>query len=498
MATDRSVRRFVAALSVAALGLTACSGSGERKEASGGGGGGEEQQVYEPNAANCPVDALDEADGPVEIDVWHPYFVLSQKALQDIVDGYNSSQSKVKVNLEYQGSPVELQKKYEGRLGEPATLPDAVFTTHSAVGAMIDSRSVLPVVDCIAADPESAQFYDDMVPVLRETYSVGGTLWPAAFGVSLPIVYVNQIMMDRAGVTESAPINTLADLRAAAEKVRDVAIPGLERPMVLDLNSSYWDAWITGAGETIVNEDNGHAGLATESTVDNAAALEGLEWLADMYEDGLLKAYPDASSMEHVFAIGNLSAAILIEGSMGITTVHAVVEGAASGIEEAEDVDLGDMSGIKGKVRMLPGLTELGQGTTTGTAGFVVAGQDPRKVAAAWDFMRYFNSVESQTIWTTKGSSLPPTDAIRNAPEIQDFFANDGSGQLLAVIDEQFLGSDPERLQPIFGPYDWYSEHVSSMMNDVVLHDADPAGALSSFAGEFQRALDDYVRDVTG
>lgn len=430
--------------------------------------------------------------------MWHPYFVLSQTAMQDIVDRYNASQSRVKVNLEYQGSPTELQTKYEERLGEPAMLPDAVFTTHGAVGAMIDSESVVPVVDCIAADPDAAEFYDDMVPVLRETYSVNGTLWPAAFGVSLPIVYVNQIMMDRAGIGESAPIDTLADLRSAAEKVRDANIPNLERPMVLDLNSSYWEAWITGAGETIVNAANGHEGRATKSTVDNPAALEGLQWLVDMYDDGLLKAYPDASSMEHVFAIGNLSSAILIEGSMGITTVHAVVEGAAAGIEEAEGVDLGDMVDIVGKVRMLPGLTELGQGTTTGTTGFVVRGTDPVQIAATWDFMRYFNSIESQVIWTTKGSSLPVTSAVRNAPEIQEFFANDGSGQLLAVIDEQFLGSDPERLQPIFGPYDWFYREVRSMLNDVVLQGADPVEELSRFDGAFQNALDDYAREVTG
>lgn len=501
MATCRPVRILAAVLGFTAVtALAACGGdsggvasgrpvtSGDRTSVPG----------HEPDADNCPTDALDDVDGPVEIDLWHSYFVLSQKALQDIVDAYNASQTKVRVNLEYQGTAVELQKKYEERLGDPARLPDAVFVTHNSVRAMIDSGSVVPVVDCIAADPSSAEFYDDLVPVLRATYSVDGTLWPAAFGVSLPIVYVNQLILDRAGVTESTPIETLDDLRSVAEKIRDADIAGLERPMVVELDGGYWESWITGAGESVVDASNGHDGLATRSMIDNAAALAGLEWLRSMNDDGLLKAYPDASNMEHVFAIGNRSGAILIEGSMGITTVHAVVEGAGGGISEAEGVDAADMAGIEGKVRMLPGLVEAGQGTTTGTAGFVVAGADPVRTAAAWDFMRYFNSMESQIVWTTKGSSLPATDAVRNAPEIRDFFANDGGGQLLAVIDRQLLGSDPERLMPVFGPYDWFRERVNSMMNRVVLQGADAAEELSVLDTEFQRELDEYARDVTG
>lgn len=489
-----------AVLFVSMLGFVACGGNSGTSDAEGSASGdtAPADRAHEPDASNCPVDALDQADGPIEIDLWHSYFVLSQKALQDIVDSYNASQTRVKVNLEYQGTPVELQKKYEDRLGDPSRLPDAVFVTHNAVRAMIDSESVVPVVDCIEADPASSEFYEDLVPVLRDTYSVAGTLWPSAFGVSLPIVYVNQLILDRAGIADGLAVETLDDLRAVAEKIRESDVPGLERSMVVQLDGSYWESWITGAGETIVDESNGHDGLARNSTIDNGAALAGLEWLRSMQADGLLKAYPDASNMEHVFAIGNRSAAILIEGSMGITTVHAVVEGASGGISEAEGVDPSDMAGIVGKVKMLPGLEEAGQGTTTGTAGFMVAGTDPARIAAAWDFMRYFNSMEAQVVWTTKGSSLPATGAVREAAEVQDFFTNDGGGQLLAVIDEQLLGSDPGRLMPVFGPYDWFSENVNSMMNRVVLQGGDPSEELSRLHTEFQQELERYERDVTG
>lgn len=501
MATDRSrLVLLVVIVFVSVSAFVACGGNGGTSDASGSESGDEARAAgdYQPDPQNCPVNALDDTDATIEIDVWHSYFVLSQKALQDIVDSYNASQSRVKVNLEYQGTPVELQKKYEDRLGDRSKLPDVVFVTHNAVQAMIDSGSTISAVDCIAADPESEEFYDDLVPVLADTFSVGGVLWPSAFGVSLPIVYVNQMILDRAGVDESYPIETLDDLRTVAEKIRDADVAGLERAMVLQLDGSYWESWTTGAGETIVDQGNGHDGLARKSTVDNASALSGLQWLRSMHDDGLLKAYPDASNMEHVFAIGNGSAAILIEGSMGITTVHAVVEGASGGISEAEGVDASDMAKIVGKVRMLPGLTEPGQGTTTGTAAFMVAGTDPARIAAAWDFMRYFNSMDPQVTWTTEGSSLPATTAVREAPEVQDFFANDGGGQLLAAIDEQLLGSDPERLMPVFGPYDWFRERVNAMMVDVVVQGADAASALSDLDSEFQHELDVYARDVTG
>lgn len=494
----RRGRFMIVATAIASLGLlvSACGGSGESDEKARRNSPNEETRRADPD--NCPVAALDEATNPVEITVWHAYFALSKQAMEKTVEEYNASQDKVKVNLESQGYYPEMQKKYEDRLSDPSQLPDVIFANNTAFRVMVDSDSVIPADDCISADPNAKAFYDELLPVVRQTYSVQDTLWPASFTMSMPVLYVNQTLLSKAGVDESTPMNTLADVRAVAEKIKAANIPGLEAPLSMELYSSWWETWITGAGETIVNENNGHDGLATKSTLDNKAALETLEWLKSMYDDGLLKAYPESNGLDHVFAIANKSAAMLIEGSLGLTSVNAVAQSGAGAVEEAEGIDPADLEGLVGEVRMFPGVKRVGQVNAAASAGFVVAGQDPQKVAAAWDFLQFFNGTTSQIRWTTMGSSLPVTNAVRNSPEIKDYFANDSGGKLLKVADDQFVALGLDNPTPIIGPFDWFRAETHSLLGRVVLQHKDPKTELDKMDSAFQSALDEYRQEVGG
>ena len=438
----RRGRFMIVATAIASLGLlvSACGGSGESDEKARRNSPNEETRRADPD--NCPVAALDEATNPVEITVWHAYFALSKQAMEKTVEEYNASEDKVKVNAK--------------------------------------------------------AFYDELLPVVRQTYSVQDTLWPASFTMSMPVLYVNQTLLSKAGVDESTPMNTLADVRAVAEKIKAANIPGLEAPLSMELYSSWWETWITGAGETIVNENNGHDGLATKSTLDNKAALETLEWLKSMYDDGLLKAYPESNGLDHVFAIANKSAAMLIEGSLGLTSVNAVAQSGAGAVEEAEGIDPADLEGLVGEVRMFPGVKRVGQVNAAASAGFVVAGQDPQKVAAAWDFLQFFNGTTSQIRWTTMGSSLPVTNAVRNSPEIKDYFANDSGGKLLKVADDQFVALGLDNPTPIIGPFDWFRAETHSLLGRVVLQHKDPKTELDKMDSAFQSALDEYRQEVGG
>ena len=48
----------------------------------------------------CPVDALDVADGPVEVLFWHGLTGETDTAIQALTAAYNASQSQVPVKLE--------------------------------------------------------------------------------------------------------------------------------------------------------------------------------------------------------------------------------------------------------------------------------------------------------------------------------------------------------------------------------------------------------------
>jgi sn-glycerol 3-phosphate transport system substrate-binding protein len=458
------------------------------------------------DAANCPVDALDEGTGRTQITVWHPYTSLTTKALEQAAADYNASQDRVEVAVEAQGSYPELLKKYEDSLGTPESLPDVIFSEDTTLQFMVDSGSVVAAADCIAADTDAEAFYDDLLEPIANAYTTQGTLWAAAYGVSMPVMYVNNDHLARAGLGEADVPGTLAEVREAAEKIKAAGIPGLEAPVVMQLYGWFPENWLTGAGQLIVDEDNGRSALATGSEFDNAVTAQIVEWMDEMHADGLLKAYPYGNDISQFLAIGNGSASILIDGSRAITAVDAVVGGGASvdevagGDPAADDATL-DPEAIEGLdvgVAPVPGVEEPGRGGVWGSAAFLVDGGDPLSVAAGWDFLQFFNSTEVQTQWLLQGSYLPVTRTIQDAPEVQAYFSDTQPGRWLSVANSQLLSVDPEFPGPAIGPYNQFRAGLHSMLDDVVLGSTEPAAGIAAFDEQFRADLESYAADVGG
>ena len=495
--TSRATRRrrgLVVAAAAIALLAAACGGSD----------GGDEAATPEDSpvdAANCPAGALDDATGVTEITVWHPYNSLTQTTLEKAAADYNASQDKVKVSVEAQGSYPELLKKYEDSLGNPENLPDVIFSEDTTLQFMVDSGSVIAAADCIAADDDAAEFYDDLLAPIENAYTVQDKLWAAAYGVSMPIMYVNNDHFEAAGLSTDEYPGTLTEVREAAEKIKAANIPGLEAPVVMQLYGWFPENWLTGAQQPIVNEDNGRQSVATESEFDNETTTEIVEWMDGMEADGLLKAYPYSNDIAQFLAIGNGSASILIDGSRAITAVDAVVAGGApvEGVPGGDDLpDSEELRGLNVNVAPVPGVEEPGQGGVWGSAAFLVAGEDDAKVAAGWDFLQFFNTTPVQTQWLLQGSYLPVTQAVQDAPEVQAYFTDTQPGRWLATANEQLLSVDPDFAGPAIGPYNQFRAGLHSMLDDVVLGSAEPGPAITEFNDAFQADLESYADEVGG
>ena len=333
-ASARSVRRrrgparslLMALLLAMALVAAACGGDGGSDEGSDGGGGSDGTAAAD--AKECPLDALDSATAPVEVTVWHAYAGLTKTTLEELAAKFNAGQTKVKVSVEAQGTYEELLKKYEDALGDPTTLPDVILTEDTTTQFMIDSGGVVPAAACVAADPDAKATYDDVLPAVTAAYTVDGTLWPAAFSVSTPILYANNAILTAAGVDTSKYPETLDEVRATAEKIKAANVPGVDAPLVMKIDSWYIEHWLTGVDKPVVNENNGRDGLATKSELAQPTTTELFEWLKGMVDDGLLKGIPSSSSgIDEYLAINNKTSAMLIQTSTAITTVNALAGG---------------------------------------------------------------------------------------------------------------------------------------------------------------------------
>jgi len=498
MSARRARRRMTAALAgVAAVALLAgacSSGDDDASEGSDGGGGAD--------GIECPVDALESADGPVEVVMWHSDIGLPKITLEKLAQQYNDSQDKVVVRTEYQGTFEEQVKKYEDAMADPSSLPDIVTPDDTSTQFMADSGTVIPASACIEADPDAAALYDDLQPIFTAAYSIGDTLWPASASAAGASMYINEKHFSDAGLDPASLPGTLDELRTAAEAIKAANIPGLETPMVFRIEAWPLEFWTSGARQAVVDADNGRSGLATESEYANDVTLEIYEWLVGMEADGLMRIFDTADVISPFLAVAQETASILIDTSAAISTVNGAIEGTLTG-EQIGEEELGDLSGfvfpnLEVGVGGMPGLDGPDKGQMGGGAWYVVNGEDPAKIAGAWDFITWFNQPEQQVTWAIESSYFPLNMTAAEDPRLQEYWTTTRPGRWMANAYEAFEQLDPDFPGPVIGPYKQFRQAVRVALADILLGDGDAAAAMEKADATFQEELDAYARDVAG
>ena len=481
-------RLLVAVVATAAVLAAACGGGSD-----GGGGSA---------TGACPVDAVKDASGTTQVTLWHAYVGLTKKTLEKLATQYNGSQTKVKVNVEAQGTYEELLKKYEDALNDPATLPDVILTEDTTTQFMSDSGGVIPAQACIDADPDAKKIYDGILPAVTAAYTVEDQLLPGAFSVSTPVLYANKDLLAKAGLPTDTYPQTLAELRTTAEKIKAANIPGVAQPLVMKVDSWYIEHWLTGVKQPVVNNDNGRSALATRSSYDNKYTTETFQWMKDMVDAGLLKAVPNSSQIDDFLAAATQSAAILIQTSTAITTVNGVIEGSLN----AEDLGLsGDagaaVSGFKIPnlnigVGLLPGLKAAGEGQIGGSAWYLLDTGKDAEASGGWQFLKWFNETPNQVTWTLEGSYLPVAKAAADDPKLKENWATTRTGQWLSVAYNGIVDLDPKFPGPVIGPYKEFRAANRAALETVTLSGQPVDAAVKGANTAFQKALDSYAKDV--
>src|SRR6056297_1882954 len=150
-ATNRAVRRRRGRLTFALAAVSAVALLGA---ACGGGDDGDDEATAADGdlASLCPHDALDDADGVIQVDVWHGEVGLPNQTLEKIAQRYNDSQDAVEVRLQYQGTYEEQLRKYTDAMADPGSLPDVISPDDTVTQFMADSGTVVPAQACIEAD----------------------------------------------------------------------------------------------------------------------------------------------------------------------------------------------------------------------------------------------------------------------------------------------------------------------------------------------------------
>lgn len=340
-----------------------------------------------------------------------------------------------------------------------------------------------------------ASGYDPLqiTPAARSAFSVDDVLYPGYTNVSMPVLYYNKIHFEKAGLDPNSPPETLEELRTAAEAIKAAGVA--ETPLSFVVNRWFFETWMSGAGQTVVNNDNGRSAAPTEATFNTPEGLEILTWLKEMKDDGLLVAFTKGG-IEHYLALGATppKASMLIETSTATTNIKAFVGGEVS-VEDVGgtfDPGLVDTSQLVPGVAPIPGLQGAGRAFASGGAFYMLNTGSDAEQAASWAFLEFMLQPENAVRWHTNGGYLPAIKEVLDEPSVQEFWETDMAGVWLATATEQLADADPDQAGPLIGPYPVYTEAVDGMLESVLMGNGDPEAELAEAEAAVNDALESY------
>jgi sn-glycerol 3-phosphate transport system substrate-binding protein len=390
----------------------------------------------------CPTDALDGADGPVDITFWHGMNDVLEDSLIALTDAYNASQDRVRVALQNQTGYNQTIDQFIQ--SSPSSRPVLVQFPEYTLQSFAQSGTLVPIEACIESSGyDSAEF----IPRALEAYTWQGIQWAMPFNVSNPVLYYIKPKFAAAGLDpEQSPI-TLEALRDTSQQIVDSGAATFG--WVLDSGADsgggwFLEQWFGRAGEPFADNGNGRDAPATEVFIDSPVGVELLTFVQDMINDGLAVSVGDNASGTDVF-LKLIDPAE--DGAMTIGTsaalggvIAAIGGGLAPGLTTA-DVGIGPM----------PGPSDTPAVQVGGASLWITADKDPVETSAAWDYVTFLVSAQSQSEWAATTGYVPiRTDALDLDP-VATAYADDPR---FKVAYDQLIGSveGSASLAPVLGP----------------------------------------------
>lgn len=481
-------RRILPAIGLTlALVAAGCGGGDEAGDDSSGATGGEAAAVDLPP---CPVDALASADGPVDITVWHSQSAKPEEALQELVATYNDSQDAVNVSLESQGASYEeLVRKYLAAIPS-GDIPDIVLVDDTSTQLLADSGTVLPAQSCADAEDYSLSGFD---PTAIAYYSIDGALYPGSVGLANVVLYYNKNHFRAAGLDPDDPPETLAEMQAAAQAIKDAGV--VDTPIVHELASWKTEFWLTGDGAPVVDNDNGRGdGDTTAGAFDNESARALYQWFRDVDDAGLLLPVARTEGgIEQYLALASQNASMVVESTSAATSVEAFLQGDLTSEDLGTDATVEDLSTLDIGAGQFPGIEQPGKMQVGGFAWYMTLGGDDPAQAASWDFMKFLNTTDSQVTLTLVASALPWLTSAVDDPRIQEAWTSSLAGEWLALAyQQQTEGLDPAFPGPLIGPYGDVRIAIEDSMDRLLLEDVTVDDAIAGAQADIDAALQQY------
>ena len=390
----------------------------------------------------CPVEALEAITAPVEITFWHAMSSANETALTALTDAYNAQQPKVRVRLENQGGYKQTLDKYNQSSQD--SRPDMVMLPEYTVQQMADSGTVVPIGACIEASGTDTSVFLDRA--LR-TYETEGVQWSMPFNVSAPVLFYNKTAFANAGLDPEVSPVSLEQLRVTSQALVDAPGEGVGIALDSGVDSGggwFIEQWFARAGEPYADNENGRSAPATQVLYSGPLGVALLTDVQSLITDGLAVTVGDnPNGQDALLKLADPArpAAMAVATSAAIGTVKNVLDGGLIPGITSEQLGVGPM----------PGPGEVPSAIVGGASLYVVAEKGDDHAAAAWDYIQYLTSAQSQSTWAAATGYVPIRDDALELDPIKATYATDPRYKV--AYDQIVAGGDgPTSLGPVLGP----------------------------------------------
>ncbi|MGF1599728.1 MAG: extracellular solute-binding protein [Acidimicrobiales bacterium] len=477
------MRALAAVLSVALV-LAACGSDDDSSGTETGAPATEtDGPATETDASATETDAS-ATDGDVDVNVWIAFTDNRLDWTQDVADRFNEEIDGY--NIVIQGY-ADYESLFDATLlavdqgTPPAVVQYFEAATTDAQDAVNSSNEpIFTSVETAIAGREEILgvpvVLDDVVESARNYYTLDGEFKSMPWNTSSATLFVNRTLLDAAGV-EGTPA-TWDELEAACEQFL-ASSAATDNCVTWPNHSWFIEQSIAQQGATLVDNDNGRSGRATDIDLTSDAMVDYLEWWAGLEDDGIYVytgTQRDWGGTYDLFAAQALP--FLIYSSSDTTLLTDEGKNGGFEVESAFMPRNGDRLDSGGNI--------IGGATL-----WLVDGLDEGEQDAALAFLNYLNSPENAADWHRVTGYIPITESAVTLLEDEGWFDENPNSK---VANDQLAAApaSPATAGALLGNFVNIRDVITEAIEDILVNDLDPASRLEDADAEAQRLLDEY------
>ena len=400
------------------------------------------------------------------ISFWHSMGGVNGQAIDTLVQKFNDeNEYGITVEAEYQGSYDDaLNKLKSAQIGNMGA--DLVQVYEIGTRFMIESGWIVPMQSMVNSDEYDTSVLESN---LAAYYTINDMLYSMPFNSSTPLMYYNKDMFDAAGITEIP--DSLESIAQIGDKLLD---SGAQEVMSLGIYGWFFEQFIGKQGLEYANNGNGRTEAATAVAFDeNGAAANILNEWKNLYDLG------------YAPNVGKGGDAGLADFSAGKS---AITLGSTASLKQIlQDVD--------GKFEVgtayFPKVKSTDEGGVSigGASLWALDNNDPKKLRATWEFVKFLISPESQAFWNAETGYFP----VNVDAHDEDVFKEniEKYPQFETAID-QLHDSAPQYAGALLSVFSEARAIVESEIESMLNGNETVDEAVDSMASQINDAIEEY------